>query len=243
MTIAVAQRRVKAFFGLPSFFPLSVTATTPGNLLVVTLVTGQSNPITAVADNGGNTWARSFFDNGALGLHVWTTTDASPGSVTSITTANNFNGEFVAYAFYEISGALSNTSPLDVTHDAQAGPSATSAANSGSSGTPSNTGDLAIGFAVWLRTNTTTTADTGPTLTTAAGTNQYANSVPNGSTSFSISASDLVLTAATAQTFSSTLVAQNYWAAGVTLIKGVGPLPPVGKASVISQSMQRAANW
>lgn len=245
MAIAVAQRGVRAFFGVPSFFSLAVTATTAGNLLVVALVTGQTNAVTAVADNAGNTWTRGFFDNGTLGLHVWTTTDASPASATSITTANNSNPEFVAYAFYEVSGAFSNTSPLDVTHDAQAGPSATNSGNSGSSGTPSKTGDLAIGFAVWLRTNVTTNADSGATLTPGgvAQTNQYLNSNPNGSSSFSITASDSVLTAAAAQTFTSTLVSANYWAAGVSLIKGTGPLPPAGTQRIAGQAVQRASNW
>lgn len=210
------------------------SATSTANKLVLFIGSGQTHPVTAVTDNGtggANTWTRTIHNSGTLLGDVWETLAANPHSITSVTLTNGGN-ELVNVAFFELSGAV-NTAPLNASAFAQG--TTSTAASSGASGTPPDgtTFDL-LGMVTWLRSNSTSTQDTGPTFSPAgAGTNVFVDNAGVSGNHWSTRASYASLTSATAQTFSTTVVNPLNWVAIVALVKLKPVISPSGKAVTI----------
>lgn len=214
------------------------SATSTANKLVLFIGSGQTHPVTAVTDNGtggANTWTRTVHNSGTLLGDVWETLAANPHSITSVTLTNGGN-ELVNVAFFELSGAV-NTAPLNASAFAQG--TTSTAASSGASGTPPDgtTFDL-LGMVTWLRSNSTSTQDTGPTFSPAgAGTNVFVDNAGVSGNHWSTRASYASLTSATAQTFSTTVVNPLNWVAIVALVKLKPVISPSGKAVTIGVTL------
>lgn len=180
--------------------PAGATAT--GALLVVMVAVERAGVLNSVSDSGSNAWTIQVSEAVSIiacDVYICTTTAASPASITSLTL--HYNGLFIAsYMFLEVANCASNTTPIDVSHVNSA--SATSG-SSGATGTPTNTGCLAVGMCGW---NTAFGTSGVGAASFTAGTPDLDDgdrSVDTGSVGCDSQAAYKILTSAAAQTFTS----------------------------------------
>ena len=202
----------------------ALTTTLAGSLLVIAINTGQGSwPPSSIVDSAGNTWGVIKTDNSASSqfVAILATTGTNPSPITSVTVTMN-STEYFALVFYELTGA-------HMTAFQQVGASAssngsTTAATTTATSTPSRADDLAISAVAWGELSASATADSSQAFT-GPGTGQVNNFASNSQTGFSdkISSSTLQLTAAAAQTFTTTLPATTYagWAAAIALFQSL----------------------
>ena len=219
MAIAVVQ--AVSTTGIASTaLTLSGLTTTSGNLYAAAIVMGGANPVSSVTDSASNAWIKQAGNAVNHGVEIWTTTAASPSAITTVT-ANVGSSTLILFEFYEISGALSNTLPVDVSATNN---DTITAASTTATRTPAYFADLAIGVVGWELINNAT-ADSGATFTDGVGTNNFID-FHSGVTDLHISTSTLVLTGGTktAQTFTTTLsnTPTAGYGATIVLLKGLG---------------------
>lgn len=217
-------------------FTLSGLTTTAGNLFVVAVACQAATTVTSVTDSASNSWSLALSETTNVPTYIYTTTASLPSAITSVTTHQGGNQNFITFEFYEISGA-NNTTPVDVSSTGTA--ASGTAADSGTTATPAGAADLAIGIVGWTNFFSAS-QDTSPSFTSGAGTNHFNNST-DGSVDMKISTSTLILSGATAQKFSTTLPASSGWGALVALISPKIVLAPAPK--VIGQALNRAASF
>lgn len=189
----------------------SSISTTAGNLLIVAVfdrANSEGFSVTSVTDSASNTWTRAAHaeSGSAACTSIWYTSNAT--AITSYTINLGTSGRILSQ-FYEASGA----SGLDVT---QAGTGVSTSVSSGATSTPAGSKDLAIG----IGGNDGAGTHSSRTFTSGAGTE-----VDHSSVNSRACTGYLILSSATAQTYSATASTTVSWAAAVALWQEAPPKP------------------
>ena len=190
------------------------SSTTPGDLLVVSAseYVGATNHITSVTDTAGNTWTKlldtyttSHISDGAL----WYSAGTHPTTSVTVHTAS---AATLSISAQEFSGVVT-TNPVDGSSAA----SNTGMTASTGAVTPTDTGDLAVGFVAGHAT-------IQPITVTAPGFS--AQTQQNSGSTTSVVVGTRVLSSLTSQTFTGTFAKSMYWTAGLALFKAAAGPPP-----------------
>ncbi|HLC91715.1 MAG TPA: hypothetical protein VJC09_01555 [Candidatus Saccharimonadales bacterium] len=188
----------------------SSISTTVGNLLIIA-VGVRSSSAASVTDSAGNTWsvaATATNSNTATILYA-----QNAAAITSYTINGNGLSRMMSQ-FYEVSGAGS------VLVDASSTSTGSSSSiTSGASGTPSGAADIAIGIAIQGNDSTFSAG----TFTSGAGTEVLHNSAQTACVTGETGS--LILSSATAQTYTASSNISQAWVGAVCLWK---PAPAKG---------------
>jgi hypothetical protein len=216
-SVAASGPRLVQFAGAAVNAPATATTATfpattgAGDLLVVSasVYTGTTNRITSVTDSSGNVWTK--IGAYALASHnsdgeMWYSANSRPTTSVTVRTAKR---ALVALGAQEFSGVLA-TNPLD----GASGASNLGKAPDSGSVTPSESGDLVVGFlaghsAAQAMTVTAPGFVTQPQQTSRSG----------GSNIASVVVASRVASLNAAQDLTGSFGTAMYWAAGVAVFK------------------------
>lgn len=156
MTVAVVQQAATADATRTSV-SLTVTATNPGNTLVVFLgqESAASPGTTGVSDNGGNTWTKQAASTVASGryVEVWTSVGSS-SSATSLTLTNSVS-QPNGWSFLELSG-------ITTFDAASAAMQASTLTPTAQKVTPTTSTDYVLGYIKWNGNSSSSISTSSP---------------------------------------------------------------------------------